>query len=75
MCFARNRYLTSGDPVLRFRRPVVNKPQVGVRGAGPSYDSVAIARMRCIRLMRVVVTTVVDKYLKRLKGIGLDPVL
>jgi hypothetical protein len=75
MCFARNRYLTSGDPMLRLRRPVVNKPQVGVRGARPSYDSVAVARMRCIRLMRVVVTAVMNKYLKRLKGIELDPVL
>jgi hypothetical protein len=53
----------------------VNKPQVGVRGARPSYDSVAVARMRCIRLMRVVVTAVMNKYLKRLKGIELDPVL
>jgi hypothetical protein len=75
MCFARNRDLASGDPVLRFRRPVVDEPQVGIRGAGPSDYSIAVARMRCIRLMGVVVTAVVDKYLECLRVTGLDAVL
>lgn len=57
--------------MLRLRRPVVNKPQVGVRGARSGQYSVAEAGVGCIWLMGVVEATVVDENLNRLSHIRL----
>jgi hypothetical protein len=68
MNFARDGYLASRDPVLRLCGPVVNEPQVGVRGAGPCGDPIAEARMDCVWLVRIMIPAVVDENLKCLGG-------
>lgn len=71
MDFAGDGYLASSSPMLWLRGPVVNEPQVRIRGAGPGQYSVAKAGMGCIWLMGVVEATVVDENLNRLSHIRL----
>jgi hypothetical protein len=72
MYFAWDGYLASSEPVLWLGGPVVDKPQVGIRGARTRQYPVAKAGMQRIGLMRVVIAAVVDENLEGLGEVRLD---